>query len=140
MKYFGGEVFGFSPVSDPLHHIGIHALEVDFVKVGKQAGSFCAASIRSRSSASFFRAFNEFSAVLVYTRVNAGDGEKVTGREKLRLNIFKVALPTVSCIRIVADGATTAISAADSRRIKFQFADQREREEVGAKEVTYGSD
>ena len=38
MKYFGGEVFGFSPVSDPLHHIGIHALEVDFVKVGKAGG------------------------------------------------------------------------------------------------------
>jgi hypothetical protein len=72
---------------------------------------------------------------LVYTRVNAEEAKKVTGPEKLRFNIFKVALPTASCIRIVAGGTTTAISAASSESLKFQFAVQREREEV-----TYGSD
>src|SRR5215467_8891781 len=37
--------------------------------------------MRSRSSASFLRAFNEFSAVLPYMRVNRGEREKVTGEK-----------------------------------------------------------
>jgi hypothetical protein len=69
---------------------------------------------------------------LVYTRVNAVDREKVTGREKLPFSIFKVALARASCIRIVA-GGTTAIFAASSERIKFQFAVKREREPVDLK-------
>ena len=67
MKYLRGQVLGFSAVPHPPHNVGIHALEIDSRKArAKRAGSFCAASIRSRSSASFpgvlKSSFNEFSA------------------------------------------------------------------------------
>src|SRR5579862_6661856 len=44
--------------------------------------------MRSRSSASFFRAFNEFSAVWPYTRVNSLATRKVTSRKKLISDIL----------------------------------------------------
>jgi hypothetical protein len=68
MKHFGGQVFSLGAVAHPAHYVGIDPFEIDFVGSGKAGGILLRSLMRSRSSASFFRAFNEFSAVWSYLR------------------------------------------------------------------------
>ena len=35
MKYLGGQILGFRAISHPPHHVGIHPLEIIFVKLRK---------------------------------------------------------------------------------------------------------
>ena len=88
MKHFRGKIFGFSPVANSLHNVGVHALEVDLIKVGK-AGGILLRSFDQKPLVRFFlQSFLRILRGLAVHKGNALAARKVTGRKNSALEFL----------------------------------------------------
>src|ERR1700728_2433654 len=84
MKHLRGQILGFGAISHPPHHVGIHPLEVVFVKLGETRRVFLRLLYQKPLVRFFPQSLQRIlQAELTYTGITAGKQEKL-GLKKSR--------------------------------------------------------
>src|ERR1039457_4897816 len=123
VKYLGCQVFGFDPVSHPPHNVGVHALKVDFVELGKAGGVLLRSFDQKPLVRFFLQSLQRVLRGLALHKGNAVATRKVTGKKNSTHIFFDVASSAASASKLANSGSIYT-------RLQLNEAN----------EVTYGND